>query len=93
MATAYSSVRAIRGGTQVLWHTPLHVAELAKIGVLYRALLHFVFGVIALLGKQECGVVTEEEALRLRLLTPVVKAFVTDKSCTAMITSLIDRGS
>ncbi|KZT09123.1 uncharacterized protein LAESUDRAFT_722826 [Laetiporus sulphureus 93-53] len=84
IATSYSTVRAIKGGQQLLKDNPLHVAELAKASVLYRALLHMLFGTIALLGKAECGVATKEEELRLRLLTPAVKAFAADKAATAM---------
>ncbi|EED82318.1 predicted protein [Postia placenta Mad-698-R] len=84
IVTAYSRVRAIKGGAQLLKDTPLHVAELAKVSVLYRALVHMLFGTISLLGKTECGVAHEEEALRLRLLTPAIKAFAAEKACTAM---------
>ncbi|KAL6304350.1 acyl-CoA dehydrogenase/oxidase [Sparassis latifolia] len=84
IATAYSTVRKIKSGTQPLSDQPLHVAELAKVSVLYRALVHFVFGAIVLLGKTECGVATQEEELRLRLLTPAIKAFAADKACAAM---------
>ncbi|CDO71419.1 hypothetical protein BN946_scf184909.g13 [Trametes cinnabarina] len=84
IATAHSNGRAIKGGRQLLRNTPLHVAELAKLHVLYRALVHFVFGSVVLLGKAECGVATENEGLRLRLLTPAIKAFAADKCVTAM---------
>ncbi|TBU62249.1 acyl-CoA dehydrogenase/oxidase [Dichomitus squalens] len=84
IATAYSSVRKIRSGTQLLKDTPLHVAELAKLHVLYRALLQLTFGSIVLLGKAECGVASESEGLRLRLLTPAIKAFTAEKCVTAM---------
>lgn len=84
IATAHSHGRAIKGGRQLLRDTPLHVAELAKLHVLYRALVHFVFGSIVLLGKNECGVASESEGLRLRLLTPAIKAFAAEKCVTAM---------
>lgn len=84
IATAHSHGRAIKGGRQLLKDTPLHVAELAKLHVLYRALVHFVFGSIVLLGKNECGVASESEGLRLRLLTPAIKAFAAEKCVTAM---------
>ncbi|KAH9841631.1 uncharacterized protein C8Q71DRAFT_341052 [Rhodofomes roseus] len=84
IATAYSKVRAIRGGRQLLQDTPLHVAELAKVSLVYRALAHMLFGTVALLGKVECGVATEDEANRLRMLTPALKAFAAEKACTAM---------
>ncbi|OSD07275.1 hypothetical protein PYCCODRAFT_1430518 [Trametes coccinea BRFM310] len=84
IATAHSNGRAIKGGRQLLRDTPLHVAELAKLHVLYRALMHFVFGSVVLLGKTECGVATENESLRLRLMTPAIKAFAAEKCATAM---------
>ncbi|KAH9846378.1 acyl-CoA dehydrogenase/oxidase [Lenzites betulinus] len=84
IATAHSHGRAIKGGKQLLRDTPLHVAELARLHVLYRALVHFTFGSIVLLGKAECGVTSESESLRLRLLTPAIKAFAADKCVAAM---------
>ncbi|KAI0632061.1 acyl-CoA dehydrogenase/oxidase [Trametes polyzona] len=84
IATAHSHGRAIKGGRQLLRDTPLHVAELARLHVLYRALVHFIFGSIVLLGKTECGVANESESLRLRLLTPAIKAFAAEKCVTAM---------
>lgn len=84
IATAYSKVRAINGANQLLQDAPLHVADLARVSVLYRALVHFVFGTVALLGKVECGVATEGEVNRLRLLTPALKAFAAARSTTAM---------
>ncbi|KAI0365734.1 hypothetical protein BV20DRAFT_953774 [Pilatotrama ljubarskyi] len=84
IATAHSTARAIKGGTQLLKDTPLHVSELAKLHVLYRALVHFVFGSVILLGKTECGVASESESLRLRLLTPAIKAFAAEKCPTAI---------
>ena len=84
IATAHTEGRAVRGGKQLLKDTPLHVAELARLGVLYRALLHFVFGAVVLLGKTECGVASEGEELRLRLMTPAIKAFAAEKCPTAV---------
>lgn len=84
VATAYSTVRAIKGGKQLLKDDALHVAELAKAHVVYRALAHFVFAAVHLLGKTECGTATQEEELRLRLLTPAVKAFAADKASYVM---------
>lgn len=80
IATAYSSVRAVSGGKQLLKHNALHVAELAKANLIYRALTHLVMGTVLLLGKAECKVATEEESLRLRMLTPAVKAFAADRA-------------
>ena len=84
MANAYANVRAIEGGKRLLKDTPLHVAQLASINLIYRALTHLTFGAVGLLGKGECGVATVEEQQRLRLLTPVVKAFASEKCCSAI---------
>lgn len=84
IATAYSKVRAIGGGKQLLKDNVLHVAELAKANLVYRALCHMTFGTVLLLGKAECDVATEEEEFRLRMLTPALKAFAADKACTVM---------
>ncbi|TDL23313.1 hypothetical protein BD410DRAFT_787656 [Rickenella mellea] len=84
LAREYATVRTVQGGTVHLSNVPLHVAELAKISIIYRALAHLVFGAVHLLGKTECGVATSDEERRLRLLTPVAKAFSAEKACTAM---------
>lgn len=84
IATAYSNVRAIRGGTQLLRDTPLHVAELARANLVYRALAHMAFGAVALLGKTECGVATKDDENMLRMLTPAVKAFAAEKASGVM---------
>ncbi|PFH54068.1 hypothetical protein AMATHDRAFT_845 [Amanita thiersii Skay4041] len=84
MATAYAKVRAINGGQRVLIDDPLHVSQLASINLIYRALTHLIFGSIRLLGRSECNVATPDELRRLRLLTPVVKAFASEKACPTM---------
>ncbi|KAG5634790.1 hypothetical protein H0H81_000788 [Sphagnurus paluster] len=87
IATAYARVRAIHSGghgTRLLADVPLHVARLAQVQVLYRALVHLTFGAIRLLGRVECGVVTDDEAMRLRVLTPVAKAFAAEKAVGGM---------
>ncbi|KAK2465325.1 hypothetical protein APHAL10511_002679 [Amanita phalloides] len=84
IATSYANVRAIDGGKRLLANDSLHVSQLATINLLYRALTHFTFGVIQLLGKSECGVASANELGRLRLLTPVVKAFSAEKACAGM---------
>ncbi|KAG6854651.1 hypothetical protein C0991_003299 [Blastosporella zonata] len=84
IATAYARVRTIAGGTRLLRDAPLHVAQLASISLVYRALTHLTFGVIRLLGKAECGVAAEGELKMLRMLTPTVKAFAAEKACAGM---------
>ncbi|KAF4590168.1 hypothetical protein EYR40_009433 [Pleurotus pulmonarius] len=84
IATAYARVRAIHQGTQLLQDNPLHVAGLASINLVYRALAHLSFGAVRLLGKSECGVATQDELNRLKMLTPTAKAFVAENAATAM---------
>ncbi|KAG6831929.1 hypothetical protein H0H92_006530 [Tricholoma furcatifolium] len=84
MASAYARVRTINGGTRLLADAPLHVAQLASISLVYRALTHLTFGVIRLVGRAECGVASESELKRLRMLTPTVKAFAAEKACAGM---------
>ncbi|PBK97416.1 hypothetical protein ARMGADRAFT_1009434 [Armillaria gallica] len=84
IATSYAGVRRIQSGTRLLRDTPLHVAQLVTISLTYRALTHFTFGVIRLLGKAECQVATPEEQRMLRMLTPTVKAFNAERACGAM---------
>lgn len=84
IATSYAKVRAIDGGKRLLADDPLHISQLASINLLYRALTHFTFGVILLLGKSECEVASANELARLRLLTPAVKAFTAEKACSGM---------
>ena len=84
IATAYATVRTIAGGKQLLKDNPMHVAELARANLTYRALTHFTFAAVYLLGKVECGVATQQEELRLRMMTPAVKAFAADKASYVM---------
>lgn len=84
IASAYANERRVEGGKTLLRDVPLHVATLAKVSLLYRALTHLTFGAVVLLGKSECGTASDGEEQRLRLLTPVVKAFAADRAPTAM---------
>lgn len=92
IARSYATVRSItvpdgEGGTRVqrsLRDTPLHMSVLANVGTVYHALTHLTFGAVALLGKSECRTSDRGEEARLRLLTPAVKAFVSDKAVAAM---------
>lgn len=87
IARSYATVRQVGSPAdrRYLEDIPLHMTVLAKIGVTYQALAHFTFGVVALLGKSECKTASVEEVARLRLLTPVLKAFVAERSVHAMI--------
>jgi acyl-CoA dehydrogenase len=52
---------------------PLHVDTLALVRAEADAALHLTFFVVELLGKDECGELSEKEARLLRLLTPIMK--------------------
>lgn len=82
IATSYATVRRVKSGTLLLADSAIHVERLAKINLLYRALTHMVFGVVQLMGKVECdgSKKAEQEASRLRMLTPVAKAFAAEKA-------------
>lgn len=92
IAKAYAKVRKVQRGCVLLEDAPLHVAQLASISLLYRALAHLTFGVVRLLGKSECGVATPDELRRLRVLTPVAKAFAAEKACAGMEESMSAMG-
>ncbi|EIN09932.1 hypothetical protein PUNSTDRAFT_143321 [Punctularia strigosozonata HHB-11173 SS5] len=91
IARSYATVRTIYSpgipGAKdaLLKDLPIHTATLAKISLLYRALAHLTFGVVQLLGKNEAGTATAGEMGRLRLLTPVIKAWAADKCPEAMM--------
>ena len=52
---------------------PLHVDTLAGMQAEYEAAFHLAFHGVALLGREETGLITEEEAALLRLLQPLAK--------------------
>ncbi|KAF9267389.1 hypothetical protein L218DRAFT_920194 [Marasmius fiardii PR-910] len=84
IGTVFAEVRAIDGGKTLLKDAPLHVAQLAKISTTYRALTHLVFGAVKLLGRSECNTASPQESARLRLLTPLVKAFCAELAVASM---------
>ncbi|KIJ62634.1 hypothetical protein HYDPIDRAFT_93981 [Hydnomerulius pinastri MD-312] len=84
IAVAYSKVRLVSNGTQLLKDNALHVAQLASISLVYRALTHLVFGTILFMGRVEAKVATRDDELMLRILTAVVKAFTAEKAASAM---------
>jgi alkylation response protein AidB-like acyl-CoA dehydrogenase len=92
IASSFANVRSIEGGKRLLKDSPLHVAHLASIALVYRSLTHLVFGTIRLLGKVECNTATAEERRRLRVLTPTVKAFAAEKACAAMEDAMVSLG-
>ena len=85
LATAYASVRRTGPERIPLRNIPLHLNELAKLTVTYKALVHFAFEVAGLLGKVECETADESVRHKLRVLTPVLKAFCAEKGVQATI--------
>ncbi|KAK4699046.1 hypothetical protein P7C70_g7221, partial [Phenoliferia sp. Uapishka_3] len=79
IAKAFARVRRIGGDPgSLLSANPMHTSTLLQTELISRALTQFVFGQIRLMGKAEAlgdEGMTEGERWRLRLLTPVVKAF------------------
>lgn len=86
ISTAYSRVRAVEGGRTLLMDSALHVEELSKMHITYRALVHFVFGVAHLMGKvyERGGQGSGEDARRLRMMTAIVKAFCAELTAPAI---------
>ncbi|KAH7905310.1 hypothetical protein BJ138DRAFT_1165034 [Hygrophoropsis aurantiaca] len=84
IAVSYSRVRAIHNGTQLLQDNPLHVAQLASISLVYRAMTHLTFGTILLMGKLEVYTASVEEKHLFRIMTAVAKGFVAEKACAAL---------
>ncbi|KAJ2921139.1 hypothetical protein H1R20_g15955, partial [Candolleomyces eurysporus] len=85
IAVSYAGVRRVGNGKELLKDNSVHVERLAKVSLLYRALTHLVFGVVQLMGRVECREAgAKDESLRLRMLTPVVKAFAAEKASGGM---------
>ncbi|KZO93316.1 acyl-CoA dehydrogenase/oxidase C-terminal [Calocera viscosa TUFC12733] len=79
IATAYADVRQVLDHTTgkyvLLRDLPIHTNLLADTALLHHALLHLLVPISLLLGKSEMGSSTSSEESRLRLLTPIVKAY------------------
>lgn len=97
IATSYAQVRRV--GTpgvappgSLLASLPLHTSRLARIAVLHRALLQLVFHVIHLLGASEARMATPADEARLRLLTPVCKAFAATRASEGYLSCIESLG-
>ncbi|GAA5929892.1 hypothetical protein JCM1841_001252 [Sporobolomyces salmonicolor] len=88
LAKSFAAVRHIAGATNnLLIDNGMHTSVLAGSELVHRALLHFCFGTIHLLGRSEAlvdGRFGQDEKWRLRLMTPVVKSFSAELSTTEM---------
>ena len=59
----------------LLSENAMHIERLTRVSVTHRALLGLVFSTIKMLSFSEVGRLSQADELRLRLLTPVSKAF------------------
>lgn len=88
LAKGFARVRHIAGDLDsLLQDNPMHTSALAQSELVHRALLHLTFGAMHLLGRSEAlpaAQLDEGETLRLRLLTPVVKAFSAELSTSEL---------
>ena len=73
LARDYANRRQVFG--KLLAEQPLHLETLAGLEVEFQAALWLVFRVVELLGRDECGVASEDERAVLRLLTPLAKLY------------------
>ena len=73
LSTDYCTRRSVFG--DLLSSHPLHLQTLARMEVEARGCQLFVLETCRLLGLVDCGKATEEEALLLRLLTPLLKLY------------------
>lgn len=68
---------------------PLHVDTLASLEAEYEGAMLLAFRSVELLGKEEAGELTEQEAGLLRLLTPIVK-LLTGKQAVALASEALE---
>jgi len=98
IAKSYANVRHITKRneqgvrTTLLRDLPLHTHTLAKVSVLYRALMQMTFGTIALLGRAEYGTATPGELAMLRVLTPLVKGYTATYAVDGMEECMVALG-
>jgi alkylation response protein AidB-like acyl-CoA dehydrogenase len=93
IARSFAAVRQIYSPNPILLkNNLLHMSELGKIAVTYRALTHLTFGAVSLLGKVECRTNESGVEERLRLLFPVVKGFCAEKGVEAMTECMVALG-
>ena len=78
LATDYATRRKAFG--KLLSDHPLHVETLAALETERHAAFHLVFRIAELLGREETGKASSDEAAVLRLLTPIAKLFTAKQS-------------
>jgi alkylation response protein AidB-like acyl-CoA dehydrogenase len=87
LALDYSRRRVAFGST--LSERPLHLDTLAGLQAESEAAFHLAFYVAELTGRSEMGEIEEEEAIALRLLTPVMK-LTTAKQAVAVASESLE---
>lgn len=87
---SYSHKRSVgvRGKLTLLKDIPMHADRLARVSTCYRALLQLYLTTTHLLGKSETATASDRELRRLRILTPVVKAFASYRATEAIAQSI-----
>jgi acyl-CoA dehydrogenase len=87
LAKDYATKRVAFGAK--LNEKPLHVDTLAAMEAEFEGAFLMTFRAVELLGKEECGELTEHEAALLRVLTPIVK-LVTGKQAVAAASEALE---
>ncbi|BGP49663.1 hypothetical protein JCM10450v2_005566 [Rhodotorula kratochvilovae] len=82
LAKSFAAVRHVGGDLGALLRdNAMHTSALAQSELVHRAVMHLAFGTMRLLGRSEAlppSAIADEEKARLRLMTPVVKAFAAE---------------
>lgn len=87
LSTDYARKRFAFGAP--LSEKPLHMDTLAGLEAEFEGAFHLAFFVAELTGRSETGEIREEEALMLRLLTPVMK-LTTAKQAVAVLSEVLE---
>jgi alkylation response protein AidB-like acyl-CoA dehydrogenase len=87
LARDYAKKRVAFGAP--LAKKPLHVDTLAALEAEFQGALLLTFRAVELLGREEARTITEDEAVLLRLLTPIVKA-TTAKQAVAVSSEVLE---
>jgi acyl-CoA dehydrogenase len=87
LARDYAKKRVAFGAP--LSEKPLHLDTLAGLEAEYEGAFHLAFRAVELLGKEEAGTQTEEEAKLLRYLTPIAK-LLTARQTVALASEVLE---
>jgi alkylation response protein AidB-like acyl-CoA dehydrogenase len=87
LARDYAAKRVAFGAK--LSDKPLHVDTLAGLAAEFEGAFLLTFRAVELLGREEARTITEEEAMLLRLLTPIVK-LTTGKQAVAVASEVLE---